>query len=173
MAVDHHFSAVSYALHQIDRTMLDQLARHARAMKLKDGTIWLAGNGGSFATAMHWAADLTKAAGMRAHALGTNGTLLTAYANDDGYADALVGEFRSWAKPGDMLVGLSCSGSSPNITRLIAAAKEMKIVSFLMTATVSAEVAQADYILRVWSQDYPVIEDCHSIIGHWLTKELS
>jgi len=57
------------------------------------GTLWIAGNGGSASTAQHWACDLSKAAGVRAQALGCNTAVNTAWANDEDYGVALARRF--------------------------------------------------------------------------------
>jgi len=168
--VPSHFGSVVAALQNVDRTQLDRLLKQVRACQ---GTIWLCGNGGSFATAQHWALDLTKAAHRRAAALGSCLPLMLAWANDERFEFVFAAELRRFAQPGDVLIALSCSGTSPNVAGAIAAAKEHQVTSVLLTGTVNAEVTPADHILRVWSQDYAVIEDCHSVIGHWLTKALT
>jgi D-sedoheptulose 7-phosphate isomerase len=165
-----HFGSVKAALDQLDKNALKRLKE---LVKDCTGIIWIAGNGGSFSTAQHWACDLTKTRGLSAIALGANGALQSAYANDISYADGLPLEFAHLAKDGDLLICLSCSGISPNIHRLIMTAQERQLTSILLTGTISGHVAQADHIVRVWSKDYTVIEDCHLAIGHWLTKELS
>jgi len=165
-----HFLNVSAALEQLDRASLKRLRELVRATK---GTIYVCGNGGSFAVAQHWACDFVKAASRPARVLSEGSPLLTARANDDGYQTIFTSEVRHWARSGDTLVCLSCSGTSENIALALAAAKEGGVTSILLTGTVANDVAPADHIVRVWSKDYAVIEDCFGIIGHWLTKELS
>jgi phosphoheptose isomerase len=165
--VVRHIGDTIAALSCLDRDALMPLLREARAC----AAIWLLGNGGSFATAEHWAIDLCRA-GQRACALGSNGAVLTANANDDDYSDAAALELRLYASPGDLLICLSCSGISGNITAAIVRAKELGVRSVLLTSTIHQDVAPADTILRIWSKDYGVIEDCHLAIGHWLAQEL-
>lgn len=172
MAIAKHLGDVRAALEQIDQHWLDELMRFVRAARENGHTVWLCGNGGSFANAQHWACDLVKTAHVRAMALGDNTPLLMAWANDDGHTYSFAVELGIWAKADDLLICLSCSGTSANIVQTVAVAKEQKVRSFLLTGVVNTNVAQADHILRVWSRDYGVIEDCHSAIGHWLTKEL-
>lgn len=165
-----HFLNVSAALEQLDRGSLKRLRELVRATK---GAIWLCGNGGSFAVCQHWECDFVKAADRAACVLSSGAPLLTALANDDGYATVFATEVQQWAKPGDTLVCLSCSGTSENIALALAAAKEGSVTSILLTGTVSNDLPHADHIVRVWSKDYAVIEDVFAIIGHWLTKELA
>jgi D-sedoheptulose 7-phosphate isomerase len=143
-----------------------------RRLRDTDGTLWICGNGGSFATAQHWACDLSKAVGMRAQHLGANGAVMSAWANDADYADTLEAELTRLARPNDRLIALSCSGTSPNIARVLECAGELGIQTALLTGTLNQDIGHADLVLRVRSRDYGVIEDCFGVIGHYLTKEL-
>lgn len=150
-----------------------------RDCRMRGGTLFLAGNGGSFATALHWACDLTKVCAIRAHVLGANGAMLTAWANDGSYADALADELNRMVRNEDALICLSCSGTSPNIAAALAVVNKRVPVAprstrtALVTGIVNSETAPADLTIRVQSRDYAVIEDCHLAIGHWLVKELA
>lgn len=163
-----YFGSLKAALDNLDTKAIQRLADMAR----KADTIWLCGNGGSFANAQHWSCDLQKVANKQALALGNNQSLFTAYANDELFAVVFQVELQQWAKPGDLLICLSCSGSSTNIRAALSTAHELGLQSVLLTGTVNDRVAHADHIIRVWSQDYGVIEDCHMAIGHWLAKAL-
>jgi D-sedoheptulose 7-phosphate isomerase len=167
-----HFNIVSAALDQLDRKALDRLYGLVKHIRDGQGVVWICGNGGSFLTAQHWSLDLTKFAHAHAVALGSNAGLMTAVANDESYDTIFSLELQQWAKPGDLLICLSCSGISANIRTVVSAAHELGIASILLTGTINDDVARADHVIRVWSQDYAVIEDCHSAIGHWLAKAL-
>lgn len=134
-----------------------------------EGTLWLCGNGGSASIAQHWACDLSKAAGRRVQALGSNPAVLTAWANDSDYANALGAELSRLARPGDRLIALSCSGRSPNIYWVLKEATVRKLPIALVTGG-----PEVDGMLTVCvpSDDYGIIEDCFAAIGHWLTQEL-
>lgn len=136
------------------------------------GTLWLAGNGGSASTAQHWACDLSKAAGRRVQALGSNPALLTAWANDEDYEDALAMEFSRTARPGDAVICISCSGGSRNIQQLINAAYRIDVRVAMVTSTLCGELHYPTALIRVPHTHYGIIEDCHLAIGHWLTEEL-
>jgi D-sedoheptulose 7-phosphate isomerase len=172
MAIATHFGNVRSALEQLDQSALGRLAQRVRRAREAGRTVWLCGNGGSFANAQHWACDLVKVSHVRAMALGDNTPLLMAWANDNGHHHSFAVELGIWATAGDLLICLSCSGTSGNIIETVAVAKEQGVTSFLLTSIRQEQVAPADHIVRVWSRDYGVIEDCHSAIGHWLAKEL-
>lgn len=157
------------AMTALDRGALDRLLAFVRS---STGTLWLCGNGGSASTAQHWACDLSKAAGIRAQALGSNPALLTAWANDLDYTQALRQEFIALAQPGDALLCLSCSGVSANILDILYEAQSRGISCALLTGMRGGYEAMADVLIRVPSGDYGIIEDCHLAIGHWLTEAL-
>lgn len=163
----NYFHELQKTLAQIDPAPLLDFVRNC------EGTLWLAGNGGSASNAQHWACDLSKAAGRRAQALGTNSAVLTAWANDSEYEDALAKEFRRLARAEDRVIALSCSGTSRNIVNVLGAAKQMKTPSALVSGPASPlERYPVDVFIRVPHTHYGIIEDCHLAIGHWLTEAL-
>lgn len=136
------------------------------------GTIWVCGNGGSAATAQHWACDLSKGAGCRVQALGCNTALLTAWANDVAYSGALHLELAALTRPGDAVICLSCSGTSQNIANVLLEAKARGLSCALVTGLVKEYKVMPDLVVTVPSDNYGIIEDCHLAIGHWLTEAL-
>ena len=171
--VNAYFAGVIAGLNNLDMPALGRLRGIVRDTRTASGIVWLCGNGGSFATAQHWACDLVKVANVRAVVLGSNVALLSAVANDEAYTAVFAQELQSAGRAKDCLIVLSCSGTSPNIRSVIGVAKELHIPSVLLTGTVNGDVVPADHIVRVWSSEYGVIEDCHTTIGHWLTKEMA
>lgn len=134
------------------------------------GTLWIAGNGGSASTAQHWACDLSKAAGRRVQALGSNPAVLTAWANDSEYEEALKRELERLYQPGDALICLSCSGTSVNIRRLLSYAYEQGLPIALVTQALCPPYVPVT--ISIPHTHYGIIEDCHLAIGHWLTEAL-
>lgn len=137
-----------------------------------EGTLWLAGNGGSASTAQHWACDLSKAAGRRVQELGSNPAALTAWANDSDYAQVFSRELWVLGRPNDALIALSCSGTSFNVVAAMRQARVMGMAAALVTSTVCKETVPGTLTIRVPHTHYGIIEDCHLAIGHWLTEEL-
>jgi D-sedoheptulose 7-phosphate isomerase len=92
-------------------------------------TVYLAGNGGSAATASHWENDLEKATRradakpMRARSLSDHVPWLTALANDEGYTRVFAGQLEALVEPGDVLIVLSASGNSPNLVSAVQTAR--------------------------------------------------
>ena len=162
----NYFHALQTALAGLDPSPLLDFVRSC------EGTLWLAGNGGSASTAQHWACDLSKAAGRRVQALGSNPAVLTAWANDTDYAQIFSRELWAIGRPNDALIALSCSGASFNIAAAIRQVRVMGMQAALVTSTLYKGDFPGTLVVRVPSQHYGIIEDCHLAIGHWLTEEL-
>lgn len=162
----NYFHELQKTLGQLDPSPLVPFVRACQ------GTLWLAGNGGSASTAQHWACDLSKAAGRRVQALGSNPAVLTAWANDDDYVQIFSRELWNIGRPSDALIALSCSGTSLNIAAAIRQARMMGMTTALVTSTLYKGDTPGITIVRVPHTHYGIIEDCHLAIGHWLTEEL-
>lgn len=164
-----HFDELVDVLASLDLANLQTLLTFVRET---DGTLWVCGNGGSAANAIHWACDLSKVAGRRVQTLGVNPSVLTAWSNDTTYAGALAHELERIRQPGDRLICLSCSGTSMNILAVLRQAWLLKMPRAILTGGVWLGVTPVDVCVQVRSHDPAVIEDSHMAIGHWLTKKL-
>lgn len=143
-------------------------------------TVWVGGNGGSAASASHTVADFTKTstsggkAPIRAIALSELVSLVTAFSNDVSFEDAFAESLRLLAKPGDVFLLISVSGTSPNLVRAATVAAEigLKVVS-LVGARGHKVAAQSDAAIVIQSEDYQVVENMHMALIHWFVKALS
>lgn len=141
--------------------------------------IFLAGNGGSAATASHMANDLMKGVakkkrrGFKAIALSDNVPLITAIANDEDYADIFSSQLKELGAQKDLLIVFSCSGKSENIVRAIRRAKKigMKTIAFLGMGGGKVKKI-ADISLIVSSDEYAKIEDVHILLAHLISSYL-
>lgn len=167
-----HFYRVSEALQAIDRNALAPIISLLDFTRIAGGIVWLAGNGGSHAVALHWATDFVKVLALRAAVLGANGPLLTAYANDEHYADTLANEFERQSRLNDCLICLSCSGTSPNVLNALSTARMLHRPSVLFTSQLCPDGSAADHLIIVPSDNYGVIEDCFAAIGHYFVEEM-
>jgi len=130
------------------------------------------GNGGSAADALHLAAELVvrlrnDRRGLPALALTTNPSVLTAASNDFGFEQVFARQIESLVAPGDILVALSTSGTSPNIVRGVAAGRTRGAFLVAMTGESGGDLAGAvDLLINVPSQDSQRIQEAHITIGH-------
>jgi D-sedoheptulose 7-phosphate isomerase len=132
----------------------------------------LAGNGGSAADAQHLAGELIgrlnyDRAPAAALALTTDTSILTAVANDYGYDKLFERQILGLGCPGDVFIGISTSGRSPNILRAIEAARERRIVTVGFTGRTGGEMAsRCDLCLRAPSESTQLIQQIHITAGH-------
>jgi D-sedoheptulose 7-phosphate isomerase len=122
-------------LRRVDLEAVERVVEHLRRTRDAEGTVYVAGNGGSAATASHWANDLGKAtkassrAFMRVMCLSDNVSWLTALANDEGYNRVFSGQLENFAGPGDLFVAISASGNSRNLIQAVEMAGERGVVT--------------------------------------------
>jgi D-sedoheptulose 7-phosphate isomerase len=130
------------------------------------------GNGGSAADALHLAAELvvrlhTDRPGLPALALTTNPSVLTAAANDYGFEHVFARQIESLVAPGDILVALSTSGTSPNIVRGVGAGRDRGAFLVALTGETGGALAgMVDLLINVPSRDSQRIQEAHITVGH-------
>lgn len=141
--------------------------------------IYLVGNGGSAATASHMANDLCKQATvsgqplLRAIALTDNVPLLTAWSNDQDYAESFARQLANHLEPGDLLVAISTSGRSPNVLRALELARLSGARSIGLTGEDGGALRElVDCCITVPSGDIGQQEDLHLVVNHALTTAI-
>jgi len=133
--------------------------------------VLLFGNGGSAADAQHIAAEfagkyLRDRDPLPAIALTTNTSSLTAIANDYGYEHIFVRQLKALVAEGDIVIGISTSGNSPNVILAVEEAKRLGAITVALTGQGGKLKKSADYILSMPSQETPLIQEAHIMIGH-------
>jgi len=137
----------------------------------KGNKVLLFGNGGSAADAQHIACELAgkfylDRAPLPAIALTTNTSSLTAIANDYSYEEVFVRQVKGLVKQGDVVIGISTSGNSPNVLRGIEEAKRLGATTIALIGRGGRLKKSADYVLSVPSDDTPRIQEAHITAGH-------
>lgn len=162
----------------LDSLPFDRLEKLVELMREKIGTgnrIIIFGNGGSASTASHFVCDLAKGVftggGPRIKALSLNDCipLMTAWANDEGYDKVFAEPLANYMEKGDLVMGISASGNSPNVLRAIEYANKNGAVTVGLVGKGGgslAEIAQLAIVVR--SDSYEEVEDIHMIITHML-----
>ncbi|MGF1833470.1 D-sedoheptulose-7-phosphate isomerase [Photobacterium sanguinicancri] len=133
--------------------------------------VLLAGNGGSAADAQHIAAEFVSRfefdrPGLPAQALTTDTSILTAIGNDYGFEKLFARQLQANGRKGDIFIGISTSGKSPNILRAIEIAKEKGITTIGLTGEGGDMKAMCDLCISVPSSHTARIQECHILIGH-------
>jgi len=131
----------------------------------------LFGNGGSAADAQHIACELAgkfyrERDPLPAIALTTNTSSLTAIANDYGYEAIFANQVKALAGKGDIVIGISTSGNSPNVLQGIEMAKRVKAITIAFTGRSGKLRNMADYVLPIPSDSIPRIQEVHITAGH-------
>jgi len=140
----------------------------------KGGKILLCGNGGSAADAQHLATELVsrlklERPAIAALALTTNTSILTAIGNDYQYDLVFVRQVEAFGKSGDVLIGISTSGNSPNVIRAIEYANMAQIKTLAMTGETGGKLAaKAGLTIRIPSTNVQRIQEAHITVGHIL-----
>lgn len=136
------------------------------------GKLMLAGNGGSAADAQHIAGELVARLNfdrnpLPAIALTTDTSVLTAIGNDFGYEHVFERQVRGLGRSGDVLIGISTSGRSPNILAALQAARESGITAIGFTGAGERPMtAYCDLCLAAPSTETPLIQQIHIICAH-------
>jgi D-sedoheptulose 7-phosphate isomerase len=144
---------------------------------LKQGNkILLFGNGGSAADAQHIAAELVgrfafDRPALPALALSVNSSCVTALGNDYGFDRVFSRQLEALARPGDIAIGISTSGNSPNVLHAMLAAKKMGLHAIALTGRTGGNLRNSvDHCICVPSGETPRIQECHVLIGHIISE---
>ncbi len=148
-------------------SIADELVRGFRT----GNKVLLFGNGGSAADAQHIASELAgrfyrNREPLPAIALTTNTSSLTAIANDYGYETVFARQLQGLVKKGDVVIGVSTSGNSPNVLLAIEEAKRRGAVTIAFTGKGGKLKELVDYVLSIPSDDTPRIQEAHITAGH-------
>jgi D-sedoheptulose 7-phosphate isomerase len=161
------------AMAAVDLAAVGRLREACADVRRRGGQIFVCGNGGSAATASHFANDLGKGASygratrFRVIALTDSVPWLTALANDVGYATVFAEQLTNFAREGDLLIAISGSGNSANVLRAVDAARRLGVRTAALTGFGGGELAgQVDFPLVVDSHHMGRVEDVHLVIVH-------
>ena len=150
----------------------------ATARAIRGGHKFLVfGNGGSAADAQHIAAELVgryvrERRGLPAIALTTDTSILTSVSNDYGYDYVFARQVEALCAPGDVVLGISTSGNSPNVKRALLRAKEVdNVVTAAFLGRDGGEIrGLVDHAVVIPSSDTARIQECHITMGHILCE---
>lgn len=162
-----------------DETLLASLEASANACigcLQRGGKILLAGNGGSAADAQHMAGEfvsrfLRDRPGLPAVALTTDTSILTAIGNDYGYEHLFARQVQALGRSGDVFVGYSTSGRSPNILKAFEEARGRGLTCIGLTGNRGGPMVQlCDHLIAIGSSETPRIQEGHLVVGHTLCE---
>ena len=140
------------------------------------GKLLLFGNGGSAADAQHLAAEFVgrfriERQALPAIALTTDSSILTAVGNDYGFDQIFARQVQALGRPGDVAIGISTSGNSPNVTSAITQAAKQELKTIGLAGKDGGCLAKCvDISITVASSNVAMIQECHITIGHILCE---
>jgi len=142
----------------------------------KGHKVFLFGNGGSAADAQHIAAEFVgrfafDRPALPALALSVNTSCVTAIGNDYGFDQVFSRQLEALARPGDFAIGISTSGTSPNVVHGLSTARKIGLSTAALTGCTGGKLKNTvDYCLCAPSNETPRIQECHLLIGHIISE---
>jgi D-sedoheptulose 7-phosphate isomerase len=171
--IQDYLAVYSLLVRRLDRAAVENVIDLIWTAWDQRQTVFLCGNGGSAANAAHIAADLTKltapAAGprLRALALGSDIPALTAAANDFAYQDVFAESLKTFLEPGDVVIGLSTSGRSPNVLSAVEYARNRGAMTVgICGAGGRPLIGLVSHAIVIPSTSVQQIEDATMVVGH-------
>ncbi len=173
----YHLSEHHKAFDHLQENMLDEIEFVADLMAdqlAKGHKILVMGNGGSAADAQHFAAELVgrflaERRPLPAIALTTDSSILTAVGNDYGFDQVFSRQVGALASPGDLVVGISTSGNSPNVLEALKVAADAGVTTLGLVGRDGGKIAAiCDHCLCIPATYTPAIQEAHIAIIHIL-----
>ena len=152
---------------------VEALAADCIASIKAGGKILIFGNGGSAADAQHWAAELTgrfqhERRPLPAIALTTDTSALTAIGNDYGFHDVFARQVAALARDGDVVIGITTSGTSPNVINGLRNVWQRATSLAIVTSANAPDAPWADHVIRAPGANTAIVQEMHAVIGHVL-----
>ena len=141
------------------------------ALRAGKKVLWC-GNGGSAAEAQHMAAELSgrflrERPGLHSEALSVNSSTLTSVGNDYGYDQVFSRQVEAFAQPGDVVIGMTTSGTSPNVVLALEAAKRCGATAVAFTGNGGGRVAGVADLLLLGPDGYAaIVQEVHQVMAH-------
>jgi D-sedoheptulose 7-phosphate isomerase len=173
--LEDYWQEVARVAGAVDVQALTRAAEELLSCQARERVVFAIGNGGSAATASHFTCDLAKGTRrggpptFRTLALTDNVPVMTAWANDYSFERVFCEQLVSLAQPGDVLVAISVSGTSPNVVSAVSDARALGLSVISLTGRTGGKLAtMSDVIITVPSDSMEVVEDAHLIVSHSL-----
>ncbi|MCG6862863.1 MAG: D-sedoheptulose 7-phosphate isomerase [Chromatiaceae bacterium] len=170
--IDDHLRTIETLRSQVK--VIEEIS-HLLGTCIRDGgcIFWL-GNGGSAADSQHLAAELVERfelerPGIRSVALTTDTSALTAIGNDEGFVRIFARQVEALTRPGDLVIGISTSGNSPNVLAAMQSARNLGLRTIGLSGRDGGKLtALVDLCLVVPSDNTARIQEAHILVGHIL-----
>ena len=177
--VNRYIGELKEALDDLSEVVIKQVLDILHVARLDNKQVFILGNGGSASTASHFVCDLGKntrvkgSPNFRVMGLTDNMALFSALANDEGYENVFAQQLANHIQPGDVVIGISTSGNSPNVVNAIHLANSVGAKTIGFTGFDTGKLGtQVDVNLHVPSHSIEQVEDVHLVLEHLITKAL-
>ena len=173
--IEHYWHELASTIQAMPFDMLTKAAELLLDCYRRGSTVFMLGNGGSAATASHFACDLAKGTqviglpAFRVISLSDNVPLMSAWANDTNYERIFAEQLATLIHPDDIVIAISASGNSPNILAAARLAQHSGAITLALTGQDGGKLSRlADFTILVPSQSIEQVEDAHLVIAHSL-----
>ncbi|HAM70174.1 MAG TPA: sugar isomerase [Verrucomicrobiales bacterium] len=170
-----YVQAQKAALDSIPAAAVESIIGRMKQVWKEDRQLFVAGNGGSASNASHFITDLGKGASdklpkrFRCLSLTDNVSWITALGNDYSYADIFVGQLQNYARRGDLFLGVSVSGNSPNLVKAMEWCRANGVETVALVGAKRGRMAElGDHVIVIDSTHYGRVEDAQMGILHML-----
>lgn len=174
-----YITDLQFTLDRLRIDLIEHLIVILHDARLRNRQVFIMGNGGSASTASHFVCDLGKNTrrkgwpNYRVIGLTDNMAIFSALANDEGYETVFAEQLSSFVEPGDIVIGISASGNSPNVINAIKLANKMGAQTVGFTGFDGGKLAPlVDINLHVPSNSIEQVEDIHLMLEHLVCKAL-
>ncbi len=171
---------LSHFIGEMDWSSVEKLAELVETARKERRQVFICGNGGSAANALHIANDFTAAMfkgtrnAIRANALPANVGVLSCIGNDLSYEQIFSQQIRVLAEPGDLLIVLSGSGNSPNILAALDEARSQGVTAAAILGFDGGKaLLKADHVVHFALNDMQIVEDLQIVVGHMIMRHIS
>ena len=177
--INRYFSELEQMLQAISLSHLETVLGLLEEAYRNGRRIFIMGNGGSAATASHFALDLAKntimpgAPRLKAISLTDHVPLITAWSNDIAYEHIFSEQLANMIEPGDVVIGISTSGNSPNVINALNLAKQYRATTVGLLGAKGGKIKDmADAYILAPGQNIEQEEDAHMILAHVITRHM-
>lgn len=178
-SINTYFSELAHMLQTISQAHLQQVLSLLEDAYYNGHRIFIIGNGGSAATASHFALDLAKntitpgAPRLKAISLTDHVPLITAWSNDTAYEHIFEEQLTNMIEPGDVVIGISTSGNSPNVINAMRLAKQTRAATIGLLGAKGGLIKNiVDAYILAPGQNIEQEEDAHMILAHVITRHM-
>jgi D-sedoheptulose 7-phosphate isomerase len=177
--IEAYLDKLKRVIGQLDPEQINTVLNQLVEVHQRGGYVYIFGNGGSAATASHFVNDFNKgiseklARKFKFISLNDNFSTMMAIANDNGYDRIFIQQLENFLAPGDLVIGISGSGNSPNILRAIEYANSQGVDTIGLVGYDGGKLKQiVKCYIHVPVPDMQIVEDLHMVMDHLMMKVL-